>query len=179
MKGGGFYGFFQVGGYAGFGDVAADAGLCGVAGEVERFEVGDDEDFGLGCVAADKFGGGEAVHGGHGDVEEDDVGLKLGGFLHGVAAVFGFPADGPFGVKLEEHFEAGAYGQAVVCDEDANFRHGLVRSIRTVKYCWYCTNGAGKCTSGVPCRCLGVVHGGFAGAGEGRTLQRLLCFGAD
>lgn len=53
MEGGGFYGFFQVGGYAGFGDVAADAGLCGVAGEVERFEVGDDEDFGLGSVATD------------------------------------------------------------------------------------------------------------------------------
>ena len=53
MEGGGFYGVFQVGGYAGFGDVAADAGLCGVAGEVEGFEVGDDEDFGLGSVAAD------------------------------------------------------------------------------------------------------------------------------
>jgi hypothetical protein len=42
MKGGGFYGSFQVGGDAGFGDVAADAGLCGVAGEVEGFEVSDD-----------------------------------------------------------------------------------------------------------------------------------------
>lgn len=110
MEGGGFYGFFQVGGYAGFGDVAADAGLCGVAGEVERFEVGDDEDFGLGSVAADEFGGGEAVHGGHGDVQEDYVGLEFGGFFYGIAAVFGFAADFPFGMKLQEHLQAGSYG---------------------------------------------------------------------
>jgi hypothetical protein len=129
MEGGGFYGVFEVGGDAGFGDVAADAGLCGVAGEVERFEVGDDEDFGLGSVAADEFGGGEAVHGGHGDIEEDYVGLKLGGFFNGVAAVFGFAADFPFRVKREEHFEAGAYGEAVVCDQDADFGHGFVRSV--------------------------------------------------
>src|SRR5271156_3065680 len=152
MLGGGFYGFFEVGGYAGFGDVAADAGLGGVAGEVEGFEVGDDEDFGFGGVAADEFGGGEAVHGGHGNVQEDHVGLQLGGFYYGVAAVFGFAADLPFGMKLEEHFQAGAYGQAVVCDEDADFGHGLLGSILSARYEGYFTNGARKCTSGVPCR---------------------------
>src|SRR5271170_3730154 len=160
MLGGGFYGFFEVGGYAGFGDVAADAGLGGVAGEVEGFEVGDDEDFGFGGVAADEFGGGEAVHGGHGDVQEDHVGLQLGGFCYGVAAVFGFAADLPFGVKLEEHFQAGAYGQAVVCDEDADFGHGLLGSVFSARYQGYFTNGARKCTSGVPCRWWGGVHGG-------------------
>ena len=95
--------------------------MCGVAGEVEGFEVGDDEDFGLGSVAADEFGGGEAVHGGHGDVQEDYVGLELGGFFYGIAAVFGFAADFPFGMKLEEHLQAGTDGEAVVYDQDANF----------------------------------------------------------
>jgi hypothetical protein len=170
MEGGGFYGVFEVGGYAGFGDVAADAGLCGVAGEVERFEVGDDEDFGLGSVAADEFGGGEAVHGGHGDIEEDYVGLKLGGFFNGVAAVFGFAADFPFRVKREEHFEAGAYGEAVVCDQDADFGHGFVRSVYGAWYQEYFINAAGKCTSGDWCRCGGLLYAGFgfAAAGEGR-----------
>jgi hypothetical protein len=131
VAGGGFYGFFEVAADAGFGDVGADAGLCGVAGQVERFEVGDDQDFGFGGVAANDFGGGEAVHRGHGDVEEDDVGLQLGGFFYGVIAVFGFAADGPIGVILEEKFQAGADGGAVVCDEDSNFRHVVVRSVRT------------------------------------------------
>ena len=128
VAGGGFDGFFEVGGDAGFGDVGADAGLCGVAGEVEGFEVGDDEDFGVGGVAADEFGGGEAVHGGHGDVEEDYVGLQLGGFGYGVVAVIGFAADGPVVVKLEEQFQAGSDGGAVVGDEDADWRHAMVGS---------------------------------------------------
>jgi len=119
--------------------------------------VGDDEDFGVGGVAADDFGGGEAIHGGHGDVEQDHVGLEFGGFFYGVLAVFGFAADGPIGVILEEQFQASPYGGAVVCDQDSNLRHGIVRSVRTARYCnyEYSTKSVGKCTSGVLCSTCG------------------------
>src|SRR5580700_1840304 len=110
MAGGGFDGSFQVGAYAGFCYVGADAGFRGVPSQVERFEVRDDQNFGFGGGAANDFGGGEAVHGGHGDIEEDYVGLQLGGFFHGVLAVFGFAADRPILVILQEQFQAGAYG---------------------------------------------------------------------
>ena len=194
MAGGSFYCFFEVGGYAGFCDVGADAGLCGVAGEVEGFEVGDDEDLGIGSVAADEFGGGKAVHSRHGDVEKDYVGLQLGGFGYGVLTVFCFAADRPVRVKLQQQFQAGSYGEAVVCNQDADWWQGLARSVGAVRCYRYFISVMRECTSGVPLSTCGrkraqrrteillpppPLRDQYDGerAGEGPAVRRRLCFG--
>jgi hypothetical protein len=175
VAGGGFDGFFQVAAYPGFCYVGADAGLGGVAGQVQGFEVGDDQDFGVGGFAADDFGGGEAVHGGHRDVEEDYVGLQLGGFFHGVLAVFGFAADGPILVILQEQFQAGAYRGAVVCNQYANCFHLPMHLVRVVQNYQYSISRTTKCTSGVLCSTCGDGRKGEGGAlpAAGRLRPRL------
>jgi hypothetical protein len=54
-------------------------------------------------------------------------------------------------VILQEQFQAGAYGGAVVCNQDANCFHGPVHLALVAQYYQYSIGRTTKCTSGVLC----------------------------
>ena len=53
----------------------------------------EDEDFDVGKFTTQEFGGLQAVHEGHVDVHEDDIGQELLGFPNGFNAIGGFADD--------------------------------------------------------------------------------------
>lgn len=59
-----------------------------------------------------------AVHAGHGDIQKDQIGLELAGFVDGVNAVGGFAADDESGAHGETSANGCANGGVVVNDEN-------------------------------------------------------------
>lgn len=70
---------------------------------------------------------GQAVHGGDGDVEEDQVGVAVEGGGHGHDGVFG--ADDLVAFHLEEAGEGLAGGGVVINDEDGGHIGGILACI--------------------------------------------------
>ena len=80
-----------------------------------RFAVaGEDEHFGVGNFNGQLPGGFDAMHNGHGDVEERDVRLEFLGDAHGLFAVFGFAGDLNVARGLEERFQTVAHDGVVI-----------------------------------------------------------------
>ena len=61
----------------------------------------------------------DAVHVGHGEIEENDVGLKSDGFINGFDTVGGFAAHFKWGVVLQKNAHRVADGNFVFDDENA------------------------------------------------------------
>ena len=102
-------------------DEAAGAGLecpvdvlVGVEGRQD-----DDLEWPVGSFE-DGGGGGQAVHLGHADVHEHDVGAVFVGGLDGFEAGAGFGDDVDVGLVVEDHGEATAHEGLVVDDDDAD-----------------------------------------------------------
>jgi hypothetical protein len=97
----------------------SSSAFVGVLVEVEG---GDDEDAGAAARGDDPAGRLDAVHAGHADVHEDDVGAEFGGHADGFGAVFGLAYRGQAGGALQKHAHAHALQGLVVGDEDGG--HG-------------------------------------------------------
>lgn len=114
----------EEGGQAvGLGDNGSDAegGREGFTEDVIKHGVKDDR--GCGHSGVEQGGGLDAVHGGHGEIENDEVGAEGASLVEGFGAVDGFAADLEVGLKIEKSAEGMSYGGFVFDDEDA-FRHG-------------------------------------------------------
>src|ERR1700739_1836603 len=69
-------------------------------------------------VCKNLAGRAQPVHLRHCQVENDDIGGKLGGFLSGLAAVCAFSTTLPVRVSLEQRLQHLPYQLLVVCDEN-------------------------------------------------------------
>ena len=97
-----------------FCDVAAGAGGLGDIDEVGAIVHGEEQDGSAGGDLGDFTGGGEAVHHGHGDVEDDDVRVQSLRLLNGFAAIGGFSADLDTGTGAEDCAHAYAHSFVIV-----------------------------------------------------------------
>ena len=70
----------------------------GLAGHDAGIVLADQDDVDFGDLSAEDAGGIEAVHAGHADVHEDDVGTGGVGLIDGLLAIGGFAADLPTGM---------------------------------------------------------------------------------
>ena len=75
-----------------------------------------------GVQLAESSGGLDAVHAGHADVHEDDVGVQGAGLGEGHLAVTGLTDDLDVGLGLQDEPEPGAQQRLVVHQQDAD-RH--------------------------------------------------------
>jgi hypothetical protein len=108
-----------------FEDVTASAGFDDLLNEVVGLVHGEDENFSGRGDFANLASGFDAVEERHADIEDGDVGLVLGGFFDGIAAIGGFGADLPAGARLEKSAEAGADDGVIIRDQDGERRHRL------------------------------------------------------
>ena len=91
-------------------EVAAEIGLAAVGAGTHRIGLlgnnpgivlADEDDIDLRAFAKKDAGGVEAVHAGHADVHQDDIGTGSAGLLKGLLSVGGFAADLPIGMERE------------------------------------------------------------------------------
>ncbi len=92
-----------------------------------KADAGQSDYLGVGQLAADRFGGGHAVHDRHQHVHQDHIRAQLHCPTKCLRAVFRLADHLELGVKSEEHAQALAYDGMVVGDEYTN-RHGAPRS---------------------------------------------------
>jgi hypothetical protein len=86
-----------------FAAVGASANFDGLVGDDGWIVLTHKDDIDLGNLAAEDTGGIEAVHAGHADVHQDDVGLMGTGELDGLLAVGSLAADLQVGAAGEHH----------------------------------------------------------------------------
>jgi hypothetical protein len=101
----------------GFGEDESDAGALGLVGDDGGRVHGEKDDGGVGEDDAQLGCSFQAVHYGHGKVEDDQVRSEFSCEVDGFLAVAGFAADGE-AVGEEERLELAADGGIVVDDED-------------------------------------------------------------
>jgi hypothetical protein len=104
-------------------DIAVRARLDDLLNEIIGLVHGEDENFRGGRRFADAPSSLDAIEERHTDIEDGDVGLALGSFFDGVAAVGSFGAHFPSGVRLEESTQTSADHRVVIGDEDAKGCH--------------------------------------------------------
>ena len=100
-----------------FQNVTVGAGLDDLVNEFVGLMHGEDQDFGVrkGFVnaASDIY----AIEQGHADIENQDVGFELQGFVHGFPAIGSLAANFPTFVRFEEGPEPGANDGVIIRDE--------------------------------------------------------------
>jgi hypothetical protein len=123
----GVNGIDEVGQAVGFGEdrVSTSRGQESFAELLAVHGEENDADVGHGLTKLDGDVG--AVDGGHGEVEEDNVGSQLVGHFKGLATVHGFAADLDVGGVMKESADDVADVHVVVGDEDA-LEHGATMS---------------------------------------------------
>jgi len=104
-------------------DIAAGARFDDLLDQFVGLVHGENENFGGGRGFANLASGFDAVEERHADVQDGNLGFVLGGLFDGVAAVGGFGADLPAGVRLEKSAEAGADNGVIIRDQDGELRH--------------------------------------------------------
>jgi hypothetical protein len=77
--------------------------------ECRRVKLAHDEKLRLGRRVLDQADGVEAIHDGHGYVEQDKVGIVLSHSADGIASVGGLAHDFDIGLALEDVTECGAH----------------------------------------------------------------------
>jgi hypothetical protein len=112
----------EFGGGGVFEEVAGCAVLQGLGDVFGVVEGGEDEDFGVGKSRDDRFGGRNAVHDGHSDVHEDDIGFEGCEEVDRLFAVFGFTDDLEVGFGFEEGAESSTDERLIVYEKDSD--HG-------------------------------------------------------
>ena len=119
----------QVGGRCVFQQEPARACVQGFVHVLVQVEGGQDEDayIGASVVGQDAAGRVEAVHDGHPDVHQDDVGLGADDEVDGRCSVGGAADDVEVGCSVEQHLESCADQGLVVDDRDAN--HCAARAV--------------------------------------------------
>ena len=119
---------FLQGGF--FEDIAARAGLDDAQDIIGVAVHREDEDFDAGKFTTQAFGDRQAVHEGHFDVHEDDVGQKLLGFAKGFEAIGGFADDGEAFLPGEAGADAAPDKRVVIDQQQFNTTfHQLLKSL--------------------------------------------------
>lgn len=114
------HGLEQFGGGGFLHDVTCHAGLQrGI--DFLRFAVaGENDDFGVGRLKSDLAGGVQAVHNGHGEIEEHDVGLELRCHAEGLLAIARFAGDSDVAFGFEQRFETLSDDAVIIDDQNGN-----------------------------------------------------------
>lgn len=100
----GVYGWEEGGAYVRFADEGLGTSRLDGTHHFGTLVHGDYKDGYGGAALVDLFGSGNAVHDGHGDVEEDDVRVEKKGFIDGFGTVGGFGDN----LEVDVGFEKGA-----------------------------------------------------------------------
>jgi len=110
----------------------AERGGEGLAKDIAKHRVNDDGN--KRQPGAEQRSGFDAIHVGHGEIQDDEIWLKVGGFIHGFDTVCSFAADFEGRIVLEKNAHRIANGDFVFDDEDA-FGHKVARKI-TRQFPW-------------------------------------------
>jgi len=113
----------EVAAEIGFAAVGAGSDFGGLAGDDAGIVLADQDDLHLGDLATENAGCVEAVHAGHADVHEDDVGMGGMGLIDGLLAIGGFAADFPAGMAGEHGGDHAADACVVIDEQDLGLRH--------------------------------------------------------
>jgi hypothetical protein len=106
----------------GFGDGSlescAASGLLELVGDLLH---ADEKERSVGKFFGETLGGLKSVHHRHGEVENDEVRMKLGGFFNGIFSIGSVSADFPELVGFENSAQQEADGLVVIGNQDANW----------------------------------------------------------
>jgi hypothetical protein len=109
----------QHGETIGLGDNGGNAERGGKPFAKDVSEHGVNDDWGVGRPASQQRGSLDAIHLGHGEIEDDEVGLKGACFFNCFDAVSSFAADFKTRLVVEKNANRIPYGNFVFDDEDA------------------------------------------------------------
>jgi hypothetical protein len=113
----------QVTGEIGLAAKGACAYLCGLAENDFGIVLAYEDDVDSGALAAKDARSVEAVHAGHGDVHEDEVGVRSTGKVDRLLAVASFAADFPSGVAGEHSGDQVANAGVVIDQKNSGLGH--------------------------------------------------------
>jgi hypothetical protein len=106
-----------------FKDLAACSGFDHLLNKIFGLVHGEDGDFDVGRRFANAASGVDTVEERHANVEDRDVRFVLGDFVSSFAAVSGFGANFPTGMRFKQRAQPGANHSVVIRDEDAQRCH--------------------------------------------------------
>lgn len=114
----------DVFGFGAFDEIALRADFEGLTDGEFIGVHGEDDDAGGKLEGVDAFDGLKPVEAGHGNVDDEDVGLKTFDYFDGFEAVFGFTDDFDVGGAFKEGGDALTDDGMIVSDDDIN--HGVL-----------------------------------------------------
>ena len=109
----------QFGVGIGFQDVATSAAAENFASDIFGKVHGENQDFGIGRLFANDAGDFEAIHFGHGEVEQNEVGFGFFDVLDSFDAVGGFATNFQAGLRFKEGTNPAAHDSVIIRYENA------------------------------------------------------------
>src|SRR5271163_623680 len=113
----------------GFQEIRMSTGAKCAANEFGGIVKGEQHDFDVGQIAMNGTGGFNAVHFGHGDIHDDEVGLEFNGHTDGVDAIFRFADEFPFTGGVEYGLDATTDKGVIIDDQDPGHRPQSARLV--------------------------------------------------